>query len=612
MFNIVEKNQKAVKAIMIIVTASFVFWGLGSYIGMSSDDGYVAKIGDQKIYERNIDNVMQQNKQYTDKMQVLYNLINRQLILNNAHSYDLNPTTEQLQKEIAQIPAFQESGIFSLDKYQEFLKNNNLSASQFQNDVAEQILIDQTLNVFKNSYFNSTSFNNNFAQLLSRERNVSSYTIDPKQFYSQVKPTPQEVNNYYQQNIAKFTVPEQVKVSYINLSPETINLSNPASDSQINQYIANHRQELANVQVDVSHILFMVPANADLATKQKIATQASKILAEVKANPSKFAQYAKQYSQDTGSATKGGNLGYFGHGAMVPEFEKVAFSLQPNQISNLVETKFGYHILKLNAKKEATPEQIHQAAIKAMQKQQMPAIINKKLELLNSLTYNKPDSLDPAAKALGLTIQSSSWINRNAVSGQFANPKIQKAIFSDEVIKRHNNSEVVDLGNNSYSVYRIISHNNAVVTPVASVTNQIIDSLKQQQSVQLANQKAQNTVMSLNQGKLNLNFVGSENVNLLSQTANINGNTVKQIFSTPISKLPAYTMAINQQNQVVIYRINKELLNNDLVAQNKNLVTQYNANNAMLDFGAYLTSLRSKFSVSYRTDRLTNKGQPAN
>ena len=349
----------------------------------------------------------------------------------------------------------------------------------------------------------------------------------------------------------------------------------------------------------------MLPANADVATQQKIKQQAQDVLAKVKANPNKFAQYAKQYSQDPGSAVKGGDLGYFAHGAMVPEFEKAAFNLQVNQISNLVQTKYGYHILKLNARRDASVAQMRQAAIKALQKQQIPLIISKKLETLNQLTYNKPDSLQPAAQALGLTIQSSPWLSRGIISGEFANAKILKAIFSDDVLKKHNNSEVVDLGNNTYSVYRLANRNPQVITPLDKATPQITEELKKQQASQMANAQGQRYLSSLNQGKMTLNFSGSENVNLLSQSAHINSNTVKQIFNTSISKLPAYTMSIDNKNQVIIYRINKETLNQDLIAQNKNLVQQYNNNSAMLDFGAYLASLRSKFDVTYRTERLT-------
>ncbi|MBY0379890.1 MAG: peptidylprolyl isomerase, partial [Burkholderiales bacterium] len=591
-----------------VVTASFVLWGIGGYLGMMGDDEYAVKVGSKKIYERDIDNAMQQNKQYTDKMQVLYRLVNRQLLLNNSDSYHLSATNEQLQSEIANISVFQESGVFSLDKYKEFLKNSQQTANQFQNNVQDQIVINQVVNAFKDSYFNSKAFNDKLAQLLSKERNVSTYTIDPKKFHSQINLTNKQIEAYYTQNITKFTTPEQVKVQYLTLSPEAIANSTQVSESQIKQYVAIHESELANIQVDVSHILFSLPSNANAKTRKEIKDKASTILAEVKANPKNFASFAKQYSQDPGSATKGGDLGYFGHGVMVTPFEKVAFSLKPNQISDLVETQFGYHILKLNSIKQASNQEINTAAINALKKQLSTSNLGKKLDLLNDLTYNKSDSLEPAAKALGINIQTSNWVRKNTnTKDSFANPKVQKAIFSDDTIKKHSNSPVVDFGDNTYSVYRVIDHKNSIAESLANLRESIIEDLKSQQAMQLANKEMQDDITKLKSGKINLNFTGSNNVNLLSQNIDIEPMVVKQIFSTSISKLPAYSSGVNKLSKIVIYRINKELINQNLVNQNKKLLEQYDANNAMVDLSSYVTSLSTKFSINYKTDRLTPK-----
>ena len=206
-------------------------------------------------------------------------------------------------------------------------------------------------------------------------------------------------------------------------------------------------------------------------------------------------------------------------------------------------------------------------------------------------------------------MQTSNWVSKNSTTKDaFANPKVQKAIFSNDTIKKNNNSEVVDFGDNTYAVYRVIDHKNSVVESLANIRTSIIEELKSQQAMQLANKEAQDDITKLKGGKFSLNFTGSNNVNLLSQNPDIDPMTVKQIFSTSISKLPAYTSGVSKLSQVVIYRINKESINQSLVAQNKKLLEQYNANNAMVDFGSYLASLRTKFSVSYKAERLTQNG----
>ncbi|MCC2644561.1 MAG: peptidylprolyl isomerase [Burkholderiales bacterium] len=441
MFNLIEKNQTFVKGVMIAVAATFVLWGIGGYLGMGSDDGYIAKVGSNKIYTRDIDNAITQNPQNTDKMQVLSGLINRQLLLNNFDNYHMVASKDQLQQKISEIPLFLDNGKFSLKKYQDFLAQRLTTAEQFQNEISQQILLEQTVNFFKSTTISSDTFNKQFVKLLSRARNVSSYIIDPSQFITKVSVTDKDINEYYGQNIAKFTTPEQAKVQYLKLSADAVAKNIKVSDAEISKYTADHQG--ASTQIDVSHILLTVPANASPATKSQIMTKAQNILDQVNANPAAFAELAKKYSQDPVSAKNGGDLGYFSKGVMAKAFEDAAFKMKPGQISQIVETQFGYHILKLNNIKNVDNATLRATAIAAIQKQQSAKALQKQLEQLNDITYSQPGSLEPAAKKLGLNLLNSDWIKKGTLNGEFANPKIQQAIFTKDVITNHNNSEEV-------------------------------------------------------------------------------------------------------------------------------------------------------------------------
>ncbi len=607
MFNIIEKNQVFVKGIMIAVAATFVMWGIGGYLGMGGDDGYIAKVGSNKIYTRDIDNVIQQNPQSTDKVQILLNLINRQLLLNSFDSNHMVASNEQLQQQIANVPMFLDNGKFSMAKYKEFLSQRQMTAEQFQTEISQQILLEQTLNFFKSTYYSSDLFNKQFVDLLSRQRNVSNFSILPTQFYSKVNITDKDTNEYYQQNIVKFTTPEQAKLQYLVLSPESVMKTIKVSDADIEKYIADHKSDAS--KIDVSHILLTVPQNADAATKSAIKAKAEKILAEVNANPGKFAALAKQYSQDPVSAKNGGDLGYFGKGAMVKPFEDVAFSLKPGQISQVVETQFGYHILKLNNIKGTDSDSLKNTAITALQKQQSVKMLQKQLEQLNDLTYNQPNSLDPAAKKLGLTVFNSDWVKKGEVSGDFADPKIQQAIFNKDVIKNHNNSEVVSLGDKGYAVYRINQYQASVTKPLAEVKDQVVAQLKEKQASNLAYKEGQAELDKLKKGTLQLDFSKGVDVTLLGQTKDISPQAVKQIFSTVFTKAPAYTGSINADGAFVIYRINSENIDPKLSVQNKPILNQFNQNNSMLDLSSYLAYLRTQYSVVYRLERLNQTEQ---
>ncbi|MCX8514224.1 MAG: hypothetical protein RL017_202 [Pseudomonadota bacterium] len=608
MFNIIEKNQKFAKGIMIAVAAAFVLWGVGGYISGSSDDGSIAKVGNLKIYSQDIDNAMQQNPQNTDKMQVLLGLINRDLLLDNINLYNMTATQNQLQQQIAAIKIFQDqNGNFDINKYKEFLEQKVMTAEQFQKDMQQQIVINQFATLFTTSFLSSNAFNLAFAKLLSRERTIATYTISPNQFFSQINPTQDQVNQYYQQNLSKFTLPERVKLSYIQVDAATIAPTIKISQQQLDQYIKQHQANFANIQVDASHILFVVPDNATAQQKAKIKAQAEAILLKVKANPKNFAKFASQYSQDPGSASNGGDLGFFGKGVMAKPFETAAFSLKPGQISNLVETKFGYHIIKLNAINQQSAQEVEAMAQRQLQQQQATLELQKVVDKLNNLTYNNPKSLTVAAKELNLPIQNSnSWVEKGVQTGIFSVAAAQKAIFNNDTINGGNNSEVVDLGNNSYAVFHVNAHEMQTIQPLNdSLKTQIITILKASMAANLVNKEGQDKLSMLRNGnKMNLKFSAPLNVGLLSQNPSIDLNNIKQIFTTNLSKLPAYTGGLDANNNFVIYKILGETINSKLDAQNQEVVKQLNNSDQDLIFSAYLNGLRNNFEVNYKVDRL--------
>lgn len=608
MFNVIERHQKIVKGIMIAITATFVVWGVSGYLEMGGDDGYVAKVGSNKIYSQDIDRAMDQSQgQQQDKMQVLFGLINRQLLINALNDNHLSVTTSQLQQAIMAIPMFQNNGKFDTAKYEDFLKQRYMNADKFQQEISQQLLLTEIIDFFKNSYFTSTTFQNKFVALLSRERNVSQYVVDSNQFMNKVNVAESDINAYYTQNIAKFTVPDQVKLQYLQVSVDSLASNVKVSDAEINQYLQDHPAGSSNEQVDVSHILFNVPAGATADQTAQIKAKAEQVLAQVKANPAKFAELAKQYSQDQGSASNGGDLGFFGHGVMVPAFESVAFGMQKGQISGLVQTQFGFHILKLNDIKGNDVASQRQAAQQQVQKQKAQQNLQGIVEQLNDVTYNQADSLAPAAQKTGLTIQNSDWVAKGVTQGLFANPKLQSAIFTDDVIKNHHNSEVVDLGDGSFVVVHAADYQAAKQKPISEVHDQIATVLKTQLAQQMASTTGQQELAQLQQGKLKLNFTNPQNVSLLGQSKDIDPNAVRQIFAVP-AQFPSYTGALNSAGAFVIYQINSQAVDSTLDQQNQKVVDQLASQYSMMNLNAYVGALRSQYKVSYKLDRIKAAG----
>lgn len=603
MFNIIEKHQKVVKGIMITLTATFVVWGISGYLGMSGDDGYVAKVGSQKIYSQDIDRAMDGGSQGQDKTQVLFGLINRQLLINSLDDHHMSVTTVELQKAIAALPMFQTNGQFDVNKYEDFLKQQYTTSAKFEDTMRQQLLIEQMLAFFKNSYFTSNIFQEKFTELLSRERNVSSYKIDPKEFYAKINVSESDIAAFYQQNIQGFTVPDQVKLQYIKLSADDLANSVKVSDADVEKYLQSHPELANNSEIDASHILITVPANATSAQKSEAKVKAEDLLVKVKANPAKFAELAKQYSQDPGSAANGGDLGYFGKGVMAKPFETAAFALKPGQVSGIVETQFGYHIIKLNAVKGNDLASVKATAIKQLQKQQATQQLQTVSDQLNDVTYNQPDSLEPAAKKTGLVVQNTDWLDKGSKTGLLANAKLAQAVFTSDVLQKRHNSEVIDMGDGSFVVARVSDYKASVQKPISEVKNDIVSVIKSQQAKQMAASLGQQDIQQLQSGKIKLAFVNPQNVSLMDQSHNVDPSALQQIF-TAAKPFPSYVGAPNQDGTFVIYQINGESPAKNLTEQDKNVVEQMSSQYSMINLNAYVGSLRNQYSVTYKLDRV--------
>lgn len=606
MFNVVDKYNKLVKIILTLIIISFALWGIAGYLGMSSADGTVAKVGDSKIFLSDINQEMQNNPSIKNKNEALNNLISRQLLINLIADNHLTATKKELQKAIMAYPEFQENGAFSITKYKAFLRSHFINVNTFEGKIKDQILLNQILEMFKASYFNSAKYSAQLATSLSKERTVLSYKINHNDYINQINISPESIANYYKEHIANYTLPERVQLQYIKLTPETVAQQVVISPSEIDQYISQNESSLLNKQIDASHILFAVAQGASPSEVAKVKQLGQKVLAEVKANPQSFAKLAKQYSADKGSALNGGELGYFGRGVMVKPFESVAFSLAQGQISNLVRTRFGFHIIKLNKIKTTPMDQVKAKAVAALKIQNSTGLLQKNLDKLKDITYTQSKNLTAASKSLGIAIESShSWILKGESSGAFGNPLIQKAIFNNDVIVNGNNSEVVDLGSNQYAVYRVTKHQASRVESLSEVSKLIETSLKLQMAAHITSAKGAADVKNLRTGKLKLSFSNKQVISLLEQNPNLNYATVQGIFSVPIeSNTPAYIGGADKNGDFIIYKIIGETINPKLKLQNEASLKQMQNEEAMSEFGVYLNNLIKLYKITYHQDQL--------
>ena len=592
MFSIVEKNQFLVKVILSIIVLSFVLWGIGSYLNMFNKQSYIVQVGHHKIYDYQVEQVIQQNPQLRhDRKHALDVLINRQLLLAQIRHIGLTVSDEDIRNKIISMPSLQQNHTFSYKKYKDLLHNNGISATYFENSTRQQLLLQQLSDLFKQTFFTSAKVKQFLVNRLSEQRIVKSYTFKLHRFHTRV--SSKEVRSYYKIHTADFMIPEKFQLQYLLLSPNTI-IAQVSKNEELKYIAANY---LRINKVKASHILLNVPQNASYKQIELIRQRALSILAKTKHD--KFSVLAKKYSDDKGSSIHGGDLGYFGHGMMVPEFEKAAFALKKNQISGLVRTKFGFHIIKLTGIKYNTLKVAMQIAHNKLSTQKALIEIPKKLVILTNNTYSVHSNLKSVAKQLKVKLVTTKLLTQQQLQeSKFMNSKAIKTIHDADILTQHLNSTVFKLGKDKYVVFKVLKHTKAILPPLVKVKKKIIHIINTKKKIALANQKAVKYIKLLQHSrKLKLHFHNKQTVKIFGNQ-HLRPDLVKKIMNPNIHKFPFYINYSNESSssiyKVISEHIDKQSLKNNVQLIDANINQSY-----LTDIDWYAKHLRQNFRIQY-------------
>jgi len=364
MLGLMRRHSRSIfiKLIYVGLILSFVIWGIGSY--QSRDTFIAARIDGEEIsmseYQRAFDNMVKYYKENMKdnfkeemivalnlKKQAMDSLINNILLEKEARKLGLRAEKNEIQSRIQSYPAFQKEGHFDEQAYRQVLKYNKLKPADFEDEQRGLILMWKAENTIKNKA--AVTDDEVLASFREQKEIVSLdyIKISPEKFMGKVKPSQAEIEEYFAANMGEFTIPERVKIGYAVFKPEDflneINLTREDYEDYYNSYIDDFT---IPGKVKASHILLKFNDNRDEAK-----AKAEELLERIKGGED-LAALAAEHSEDPSSADKGGDLGYFGPGDMVKEFEEVAYSLEKGALSEVVETVYGYHIIKVTDIKE--------------------------------------------------------------------------------------------------------------------------------------------------------------------------------------------------------------------------------------------------------------------
>ncbi len=615
------------KLILILITVTFALFGIESYLSSASSNIGVAEVDGQTIPVQSYDNAiknmrarlqsqgMDPNELDNPQMKalVLNNLIDQRIVQKAVQKENFAISDAHLTTYITGMPEFQKEGQFSQERYDLLLSQNQLTPSKFEAGTRSDLLVQQAQDGITKLGMMTKERQNAVLKLMNQKRTVSVAEIRTKDYLDQVKIEEKDIKAYYDKNKDKLLVPEKVKLEFLVMSANNLITQVEVSNDEVKAYYEeNITQYQGNERRKASHILINIPAGATDEQRTEAKDKAEAILAQLTVNPDSFESIAVKESQDPGSAQKGGDLGFFGRGDMVPAFENAVFSMQEGQISELVESEFGYHIIKLTGiEGESNDFASLQPSIKGdlMFKKAQERFLTQ-AEEFNNMVYEQSGSLAPAAEAFNLDIQTSEWLSQKEAMKFFNdNAQFASLLFTSEALEERLNTEAVEVKPNTIVSARVVDYADAKPREYDNVKKAIEDLLKLEEASKLAILEGKGALKILQEG------MAVDTLDWLSEVTvdrkNAEGLTdlaMRQAFKTNVDKLPAYSGIEDSRKGYLIVKVS-EVQYPDAKDSDATGVQAEELANALNDeyLSAYKASLRAEAKVKVNEALLLNQ-----
>ena len=441
-------------------------------------------------------------------------------------------------------------------------------------------------------------------------RQIQVALFDARQFTESVKVTDADVQAFYDDNKANFLAPETVDVAYLVLDQADIAKAIEINEADLKAYYEQNKSRLSGPEERrASHILLTLDAGASADAVKAAEEKAKELLARVKADPAQFAQLAKENSQDPGSAQNGGDLGFFGPGAMVQAFNDAVFAMKKGDISDIVRTDFGLHIIQLTDVKSAEikPYEAMRASIlDDLRGSQAARKFAEVAESFSNVVYEQADSLEPAAKRLGLTIQTAKAVARQGPSNAadnaiWGNAKLREAVFANDAIEKKLNTAAIDIGSSRLVAARVTAHQPARTRDLAEVKTRVQALLTAQKAAALAASTGQEALTKWRDGSTapvaNVKLGQSVSVSR-DQAGEVSPNLIAAALRIDAKQLPAWT-TVDQglQGFAVIKVTAVEKRPAPEATQAAQEVQQFTQAWSSAELNAYLASLKVRFNA---------------
>ncbi|HLR13131.1 MAG TPA: SurA N-terminal domain-containing protein [Burkholderiaceae bacterium] len=542
MFDFIRSHQRLMQFLLLVfIVPSFALIGVSGYSSYVSGDHDLVKIGRSAITQQEFDNAlseqlrqMQQNSPGTfdpDIMDdpgvreaLLESLINHRLVALLASREHFNVSDAALRRSIAAIPDMQVQGQFSPERYNEVLASAGLTTRQFEQSQRAELAIGRVLNPVVETTSIPSTVVAYLGQALSEQRSVQRAVLDVSDFIDTVSASDDDIQRWYDSNKAQLEIPEQVSIDYILLDEDTVMASLPElTEQDLRDHYEQNLSSFTNpARANLSHIQINVAAGATQDERDAARDKAQELLDTLKDSPDAetFGEMAREHSEDAGTRSSGGELGWIRQGSWPASLDKAVFSLDKGELSSVIDGPGGYHIFYVNDIEDEQVESFESVRADVEEDIQHQLGAERFADVatrLTSLVYDHPESLDPVAQALSLDVLSADGVGRDrlladyesdgdkpAVDSDHADilddPRVRRTVYSSQVLSQGHNSGVIEISPDTMLAVNVREHHDARIPPLEQVTDFIRETLIQEKAHRLAVERGQDMLAQLQAG----------------------------------------------------------------------------------------------------------------
>jgi len=637
MFDFFRRHTRTLQFLLVLlIFPSFVFFGIQGYSRFAGgDQQWVAKVAGQPIstaefdaaVRDRVDRARQQMPGIDPKIfetpemkaMALDSVVRDRVLLVAADKLHLVTTDERLDRLFKSGPEFASLRNPDGSVNRDLLTSVGMSSEAFAERLRQDLSRRQVLQALSTSAIAPAAAASAALDAMFQQREVQVERFQAKDQLAKVTPSDAEIEAFYKDpaNAAQFLAPEEAQIEYVVLDLDAVKKQIAVSDEDLRKYYAENEKRYTSAEERrASHILVKAEKDAPKAERDKARAKAETLLAEVRKYPQAFAEIAKKNSDDEGSAAKGGDLDFFGRGAMVKPFEDAAFSLKPGETSGIVESDFGYHVIHVTGARggekktfDAVRAQIeNEVRTQLVQKRFADAAVE-----FGDVVYEQPDSLKPAADKWKLELKKADHVTRApapGASGALVNPRFLEALFSTEVTRNKRNTKAIDVGANQLAAGRVVKYVEAHQLPLAEVKDKIRQQLVTSQAAALATKLGKERLAAL-QAAPSASMPGATLVVSRAQPRDLPPALLDVVLKAATTVLPAVVGVPLGNEGYAVAKITKVAGRDPVAADPVKAQTQYAQVWADAEAAAYYTALKSRYKVSVNESGMASRDAAA-